>query len=133
MRDSAASTPLNPDGDNDSAQTLSTSATNRTSAQPNALLAAISECIDTHTGAGARLDGRPLAPPDTAYTVRDRDGRISRGSRHRNGSMEQICAYELCSCQSIEEAVELASRHPMAAVATIEVRPVWGERLRAKD
>lgn len=94
------------------------------------LLAAIAEWIDMQTRAGVRIHGRPLAPPDVAYTVRVRDGRISKTAGAAVDLAEQICAYELYCCPSIEEAVELATLHPMAAVATIEVRPVWVERLR---
>ncbi|MCG8527298.1 MAG: YciI family protein [Opitutales bacterium] len=42
-------------------------------------------------------------------------------------SNEKVCAYELIECANMEEAVGNASRHPMAKVATIEVRPVWSE------
>ncbi len=95
------------------------------------LLAAIAEWIDSQTRAGARLDGRPLAPPNTAYTVRCRNGRVSKKAGPATDSPEQICAYERYRCSSIDEAVKLASEHPMAAEATIEVRPVWEECLRA--
>jgi DNA-binding transcriptional ArsR family regulator len=37
-----------------------------------------------------------------------------------------MCAYELLACATLEVALEAAVTHPMAAVATIEVRPVWG-------
>ena len=40
---------------------------------------------------------------------------------------EQMAAYELLECADLEEAVSLASRHPMATAGAIEVRPVWEE------
>jgi hypothetical protein len=36
-------------------------------------------------------------------------------------------AYELIERPSIEEAIDVASQHPMAKAATIEVRPIWNE------
>jgi hypothetical protein len=40
-----------------------------------------------------------------------------------------MAAYELVDCGSGEEAVSVASLHPMARVGAIEVRPVWEELL----
>lgn len=96
----------------------------------DALLSAISAWIETNTRAGVRLDGRPLAPADSACTVRVRSGRVIKMAGPATASPEQVCAYELYRCRSIDEALELATRHPMAAVATIEVRRVWSERLQ---
>jgi hypothetical protein len=36
-----------------------------------------------------------------------------------------MCAYELIEATDLPTAVALAATHPMAAAATIEVRPVW--------
>jgi hypothetical protein len=35
------------------------------------------------------------------------------------------CRFDLLECGDIAEAVEIASRHPMARFGRIEVRPVW--------
>ena len=76
---------------------------------------------------GVRVYGNPLRPPGDATTVRVREGKVTlkRGPFAR--SKEKMCAYELIECSSTEEAIEVASQHPMAKVATIEVRPVWSE------
>ncbi|TAJ81726.1 MAG: transcription initiation protein [Gallionellaceae bacterium] len=74
---------------------------------------------------GIRLYGNPLRPADSAKTVRVRKGKV----RVTNGAFadteEKMCAYDLIECADMDEAVEAASKHPMAKVATIEVRPVW--------
>jgi hypothetical protein len=74
-----------------------------------------------------RVCGNPLRPARDAVTVRVRQGRpcVRPGPFAR--SREKMCAYELVDCGTREEAIDLASRHPMAKVATIEVRPVWTE------
>lgn len=76
---------------------------------------------------GIRVHGRPLRPAGEATTVRVRAGQVvlKRGPFAR--SKEKMCAYELIDCANEAEAIDVASQHPMAKVATIEVRPVWGE------
>jgi hypothetical protein len=41
---------------------------------------------------------------------------------------EQVGRFDIIECASLEEAVEIASRHPAAACGAIEVRPLWQER-----
>ena len=76
---------------------------------------------------GVRLDGRPLRPPADAVTVRVRDGEAAISHGPFAAAAEQMAAYELLDCADLDEAVGLASTHPMAAAGTIEVRPVWEE------
>ena len=76
---------------------------------------------------GLRLGGAPLRPPAEAVTVRVREGRVLRQDGPFSAAAEQMAAYELLECASLEEAVELAARHPMARAGTVEVRPVWEE------
>ena len=39
---------------------------------------------------------------------------------------EALGGFDLIECGSLEEAVEIASGHPIAQFGTIEVRPLWG-------
>jgi len=78
-------------------------------------------------GRGIRVYGNPLRPPGDAMTVRVRDGSVVFTQGPFAQSSEKMCAYELVDCTSLEEAVDVAARHPMAKVATIEVRPVWAD------
>jgi len=73
----------------------------------------------------ARRLGKPLRPAGEAKTIRVRDGLAQVTPGPFSSSAEQMCAFELIECASDAEAVELAAAHPMAKVATIEVRPVW--------
>jgi len=74
-----------------------------------------------------RVYGNPLRPPGDATTVRVREGKVVLVKGPFAKSKEKMCAYELIECSSREEAVDVASHHPMAKVATIEVRPIWNE------
>jgi hypothetical protein len=76
---------------------------------------------------GIRVYGNPLRPPADAMTVRVREGKVVLTSGPLAKSREKMCAYELIECASPEEATDVASQHPMAKAATIEVRPVWNE------
>jgi hypothetical protein len=80
--------------------------------------------MDRH---GVRLDGRPLRPADDAVTVRVREGARSVTAGPPDRGPDQMAAYELLECGGLDEAIEAAAAHPMAAAGTIEVRPVWGE------
>lgn len=92
-----------------------------------ALFDAVSTWIETQTQAGFRIDGRPLVSPDLGQVVRIRDGNVYKSAGPATRAAEQVCAYELYRCPSIDHAIALAVQHPMAAVATIDVRPVWTE------
>lgn len=76
---------------------------------------------------GVRMCGYPLQPPGSATTVRVRDGKLVLGKGPFARSREKMCAYELIERSSHEEGMEVASGHPMAKAATIEVRPVWSQ------
>lgn len=76
---------------------------------------------------GVRVYGNPLRPAGDATTVRVREREVVLKNGPFANSKEKMCAYELIECSSDEEAIEVASRHPMAKAATIEVRPIWNE------
>jgi hypothetical protein len=38
---------------------------------------------------------------------------------------EWIAGFDLLDCGNIDEAIEIASKHPMARFGRIEVRPLW--------
>lgn len=91
------------------------------------LLSDIKAWIEDANHRGIRVYGNPLRPSGEAVTVRVRHGKLTRTNAPFTDSGEKMCAYELIECRSVEEAVEVASNHPMAKAATIEVRPVWNE------
>ena len=38
---------------------------------------------------------------------------------------EWIAGFDLLDCGNIDEAIEIASKHPMVHLGRIEVRPLW--------
>ena len=67
-----------------------------------------------------------LAPPRRARTVRRRNGRMTVTDGPFAETKEAVGGFDLIEADSLEEAVEIASRHPVAESGTIEVRPLWG-------
>jgi hypothetical protein len=59
--------------------------------------------------------------------VRARDGEVLISDGPFVETKEQIGGFALIECDDLDEAVEVASRHPFAAHGVIEVRPVWEE------
>ncbi len=74
----------------------------------------------------ARLTGGPLRPAETATTVRVRDGQVLVSDGPFAETKEQIAGYDLLECDSLDEAVGIASRHPVSVIGSVEVRPVLG-------
>ena len=70
--------------------------------------------------------GDQLAPPRRARSVRRRGGRVTITDGPFAETKEAIGGFDLIEAGSFEEAVEIASRHPVAESGTIEVRPLWG-------
>lgn len=93
----------------------------------NSLVADILAWIREMEGRGIQVHANPPRPASEATTVRMREGKLIRTNGPFAKSKEKMCAYELIECASTEEAIEVASRHPMTKAATIEVRPIWNE------
>ena len=91
------------------------------------LVAEIVGWVKEMEGRGIRVYGNPLRPPSDATTVRVREGSVVLTDGPFADSREKMCAYELIECASLEEAIDVASGHPMAKAAAIEVRPLWTE------
>ncbi|MFD1544468.1 YciI family protein [Nonomuraea guangzhouensis] len=69
-----------------------------------------------------RLEGSALRPASEARAVRVRDGRVLVGDGPFVETKEQVGGFDIVECGSLEEAVEVAARHPVARFGTVEVR-----------
>jgi hypothetical protein len=76
-------------------------------------------------GKGIRLSGERLARADRAVTVRKRNGKILRTDGPFVETKEWIGGFDVIECANLEEAIEVAAKHPMARFGKIEVRPFW--------
>jgi hypothetical protein len=82
--------------------------------------------LDDVQSRGIWITGDQLAPPRRALSIRVRDGERVVTDGPFAETKEAVGGFDIIECASLEEAVEIAAGHPVAAVGTIEVRPLRG-------
>jgi hypothetical protein len=85
----------------------------------------IDEWVEEMDGRGVRQTGEMLAPSTDATTVKVRAGKVLLTDGPFAETKEQICGFDIVECADLDEAIEVARRHPMAWAGMIEVRPFW--------
>ena len=83
--------------------------------------------LDDVQARGTWVTGDQLAPPRRARTVRVRDGKPIVTDGPFAETKEAVGGFDIIECGSLDEAVEIAAKHPLAELGTIEVRPLWGK------
>jgi hypothetical protein len=83
--------------------------------------------VEEMEGRGVRLRGDRLGPTSQATTVRVRDGEVLLADGPFAETKEQMGGYDLIECRDLDEAIEIASKHPVAPFGSIEVRPLWSD------
>jgi hypothetical protein len=78
-------------------------------------------------GRGVRLQGHQLRPVSDATTVRVRNGDVLIADGPFAETKEQIAGFDVIDAADLDEAIEVASKHPVASFGTIEVRPFCQE------
>ena len=78
-------------------------------------------------GRGVRLQGHQLRPVSDATTVRVRAGKVQIADGPFAETKEQIAGFDVIEAPDLDEAIEVASRHPVASFGSIEIRPFWQE------
>jgi len=73
-------------------------------------------------GRGVRLEGRAL-DPDHATTIRVRDGQVLVSDGPFAETKEIMVGYDFLDCANLDEAIEVASKHPLARRGFMELRP----------
>jgi hypothetical protein len=81
--------------------------------------------VEEMTNRGVRRQGDRLRPASDATTVRVREDEVLLSDGPFAETKEQMAGYDLIECADLDEAIEVASKHPMAKLGSIEVRPVW--------
>jgi hypothetical protein len=82
--------------------------------------------LDDLQARGMWVTGDQLAPPRRGKSVRTRDGKKLVTDGPFAETKEVVGGFDIIECGSLDEAVEIASQHPVAQIGTIEVRPFWG-------
>jgi hypothetical protein len=81
--------------------------------------------VEEMDGRGVRLDGDRLRPISDARSVRVRDGEVLVADGPFAETKEQIAGYDVIECADLDEAIEVAAKHPVSKFGTVEVRPFW--------
>jgi hypothetical protein len=81
--------------------------------------------VDETDGRGVRKLGSRLRPVSDATTVRLRNGEVVLSDGPFAETKEQIAGFDILECRDLDEAIEIASKHPVARYGAIEVRPFW--------
>jgi hypothetical protein len=82
--------------------------------------------IEEMDGRGVRLLGRELELPETAATVRVRDGEMLVTDGPFAETKEFIAGFDLLECADLDEAIEVAAKCPVSWFQTLEIRPFMG-------
>jgi hypothetical protein len=81
--------------------------------------------VEEMDGTGIRLYGTELDSPENARRVRVRDQRALVLDGPFAETKEQIAGFDVLECADLDEAIDVARRHPMARAGILEVRPFW--------
>jgi hypothetical protein len=74
---------------------------------------------------GLLLMGEPLAEPETAVTVRRRDGKVTVVDGPFAETKEHLGGFMLLEARDLNEAIDIARNDPMAEMGALEVRALW--------
>jgi len=91
----------------------------------DAVTEAATKWVAEMDGRGVRLQGNRVRPTSDATTVRVRDGQVLLVDGAFAETKEQLAGYDIIECADLDEAIEVASKHPVAKYGAIEVRPFW--------
>ena len=82
----------------------------------------IEDWVREMDGRGVRLEGHPLSP-DEATTVRVRNGEVLVSDGPFAETKELMAGYDMLECADLDEAIEVAAKHPLAKRGAMELRP----------
>ena len=75
--------------------------------------------------AGVGVIGERLRPVEEAKLVRVRNGEVLVTDAAFTESKEWIAGFDVLECDSIDQAIAIAARHPMARRGRLELRQFW--------
>ncbi|WP_394278810.1 YciI family protein [Microbacterium sp.] len=85
----------------------------------------IEQWVDEAYGTGRASTGDRLRPADEVKTIRQRGGEVTVTDGPAARAFDRIQGFDVLECETIDDAVELASRHPGAAGGVIQLHPAW--------
>ncbi|MFP3466116.1 YciI family protein [Leifsonia sp. SIMBA_070] len=85
--------------------------------------------VDELDASGKRIIGEVLQPLSESRVVRVRGGKRYVTDGPFAETKEWICGFDILEVEDLEEAIDIASKHPMARNGQLELRPFmqWEE------
>jgi hypothetical protein len=87
----------------------------------------IEDWVDEMDSRKVRLMGDQLRPPAETTSVRIRGGEILVVDGPFAETKEAIAGFDLLECADLDEAIEVAAKHPVARFGRLELRELWEE------
>lgn len=81
--------------------------------------------VEEMVARGVLLHGDRLRPASDATTVANNGGEVVVFDGPFAETKEQIAGYDVIDCADLDEAIEIAAKHPTTSIGRIEVRPFW--------
>jgi hypothetical protein len=72
-----------------------------------------------------RIIGERVRPASDATTVRSRGGEVLVTDGPYAETKEHMAGFDVIDCKDLDEAIEIAAKHPVARFGMVEVRPFW--------
>jgi hypothetical protein len=85
--------------------------------------AAVSAWVREMQERRVRLLGEVLQPASEAAVVEVREGDVSVTRGPFAETERQISGFNILECEDLDEALEVAAKHPVAVFGTLELRP----------
>jgi hypothetical protein len=85
----------------------------------------VEQWVAENDAKGIRLTGNRVRPAGDATTVRVRNREVLLTDGPYAETKDLIAGFDVLECADLDEAVEVASRHPMAWAGALELRPFW--------
>ncbi len=81
--------------------------------------------VEEMDGRGARLIGDRVRPVEDATTVRFRKGELLVTDGPFVEGKDYIAGFDVIEAADLDEAIEIASKHPVVRAGLVEIRPFW--------
>jgi hypothetical protein len=85
----------------------------------------VEDWVTEMDGKGIRLMGNRTRPASDATTVRVRNREVLLTDGPYAETKDRMAGFDVIECADLDEAIEVASKHPMAWAGMIELRPFW--------
>jgi hypothetical protein len=83
----------------------------------------VDDWVSEMDGRGVRVQGQELADVQDATTIRVRGGEVVIADGPFAETKEQIAGFDILDCADLDEAMEVAAKHPVARFGSLELRP----------